>query len=365
MAYPYAHGSESLTSNSNLFISTMVTDYAPTAAINTTSALVETVSVTGIDRIFDVTLSTENAAKLLNSFDVSGFKLDPEMSQLDPNMANLTVELSASGDFAAVIRDAVERATDSSSNDIQLYLETRLRNAIKSVFGSYLGNLVGDQWSNTLAGSFVALSGDNTGTSANTGPSISGETSLVPGASGEDGSYTEQMSAAAAMTSFAETTMTGLAVKVDLSEGAMAANCAAEHFASNRDEDRRVLFRQIPKATWEGYYADDVSNLNTRLTTCALPMNQGQTIAFIFDIDIQNTQAINDTEARAEAEETIPSIAATQNGLRKFQMNLGNRRIAFRLKLGEGDGTNPFVVGTNAGELKPQEGDHGGVSNNA
>ena len=345
----YANGNITVTTQDNLIVSPMVTDYAPTSEINTTSELVERVTMTGIDRIFKRELSEADSKKLLEAFTVSGFMLDPTLSEVDPNVESLSVALSNSGAFAEVIRDAVAAATDASDDlvnwagaaggavdaagagvKIRQYLETRLRNAFFTYFASSLGALTLDAgWASGAGGTIMQLSGND--------ETVSGESAAgVVNASGGDSTIAQpKIDAIGSTTAYAETTLTGFTVGVDVSETAMGNACAQRHGTdAGAANDRIILFRQIRKATWSKYYDGSANTLNTD----ALPMEKGQSFVVVFDIDIASSSARSDSGAKAEGFEGLPVIGTAQAGARNYQLNMGNRRVAFELQLTAGSG---------------------------
>lgn len=367
----YGNGNITLITQDNLLLSPMVTDYAPTTEINTTSALIENVTMTGIDRIFKHQLSEANSIKLLNSFTVSGFKMDPTLGEEDPNMADLEVALSASGDFAEVIRDAIAVATDASDDvvnyaganngaldaagvDIRIkqYLETRLRNAFFEYFASSLGATpdmgLDAGWTSSATGSIMRLSGENINVADE---EVNAQTNASGGASGTSPTTAEPGTAAIGATYVqAETTLQGFSVGVDVSETAMGNACALRHFPTDMSENRRILFRQIRKDTWIQYY----DGSGDRLDTNALPMGKGQSFVVVFDIDVAASSARSDSGNKAQGAETLPKIANAQTGDYSYQLNMGSRRVAFELQL---DGTveeGAFAVG--AGGLRVDTG---------
>lgn len=333
MSYPYDVGTTAIGTDANLIVSPFIADYAPDATINVTSEMLETVSLTGVDRVFSFELDLSSSVGLLNSFDVSGFNLDYTQTQEDINVANLSVIVSDTTKFQSILAAAIDGAADSAEavepegakSAIKTYLETRLRNAIRGVFEI---TLTGNAWGNSL-------SGTQTTTSTATLDNITSSPAPLATA----GSATEAV-AATTMSAVASVEFTGLAVDVDLSENAMAAACANSHNGSVVS-----LFRQIQKSTWSQYK----NTASTRLSTCALPMLKGQELAFAFDIDVAATKAINDAGAPATGQtESVPVAPGQSATYSSMQMNLGNRRVVFRLKLGDGlGGTGPFDVGTN------------------
>lgn len=356
----YGNGNISLTTQDNMVLSTMVTDYTPESEINTTSELVERVTMTGIDRIFHWKLDEPDSIKLLNSFTVSNLRIDPTLNEIDPNVTGLAVALSASGDFADVIRGVVEQAADASDNvvnyasatgaidaagapGIKQYLETRLRNAFLHYFASSMGMLTPTTgWASDADGSTLQLTGGNTGVSDE-------ELSEVATMSGDDAAVAGTGVIASAVSTTAITELTGFTVAVDVSEGAMATACTAMHYQAGNAEERLILFRQIRKTTFLKYYDGSGDRLNTN----ALPMEKGQSFVVVFDIDVKSSGGRSNDGAKAVdgSYENLPSIASSQAGARNFQLNMGNRRVAFEIELDGAVGDGIFALRADAGKV--------------
>ena len=328
--------------DANLIVSPFIADYAPESSMNISAELHETVTLTGIDRVFQVTLDLSDSLQLLNSFDVSGVVLDYTQGQTDVNVANLNVAVTNAEDFKAVLLKAILDASggvvaEGEKSQIHTYMETRLRDVIKSKFNG-LGALTGATWGSSL-------SGTATGGEVNSADNIALQTQggAAPGTIDEE-------VAAATMSAEASTQVTGLQVAIELSEDAMAEECKAVHIAGSVAS----LFRQISQTTWENYK----NAQNTRLTTIALPMIKGQELAFAFDIDVASTKAINDdmavdgTTPPSDQPETVPIAVGGSANFSSVQLNLGNRRIVFRLKLTDGSGA--FDVGANGLKANPE-----------
>lgn len=153
---------------------------------------------------------------------------------------------------------------------------------------------------------YMDLSGFTGVIPAQTG--ISGEP-LPPGALAVDG----PLSAADPTTLIYNTLVSKFSVNVDVSGEAASAAFLEQQNKANAAL-RRSLFRQIPKATWTQYYIPGSTTLNSY----GLPLVVGDSIVFIFDVDLKATKS-----------QTIPT-AGTPNVI---SMDLGVRRVAFEFHI--------------------------------
>lgn len=303
-------------------LSPVVTTYTPNAFINIDSALTETVTIAGIDNTFEINLDASSAAALLNGFDVSGVSVDCRLSQKDVNMGNLVVSMGGEG-FKAVIEEAINGAVDASGNVIDAWLASQLRAAFLNAFASYLPT--------------GSLGGDNNATAVN-----GNDASQVLNSDNEPATDAGAGDGTVAVT--LETTISGFSVDVLTDASGAAANLIAQHTAAARAS----IFRQVGAARMYSYLPADASGAAVALTTSALPLQRGDSIEFVFDIDVDTAGA----NAGSDDAEDIPT-AGTQPaafGTASFSLNLANRRIALKIVLdNEGDVGTPFNV---PGELK-------------
>lgn len=317
----------SITSNSTNVVSPVVTSYTPNAFINVDSSISQVVEITGIDERFNVTLSEADAIKLLNGFTVSGFSVDCRLGQKDPNMAaNWSVDLS-SGDFKSIIEQAIDNAVDASGEKVDQYLANQLRNAFKAAFSSYLPTA-------TFTGA-DASGGNGYDTSQ------SAQTASTPA--------TDANTTVGTVAVNLTTTINGFKVDVLTDKSAAAAALITRH--KEVDSSAKNIFRQ---SAWLSYLNDVSGWATTYLDTDALPMKKGDTLTFVFDMDV--TTAGAEGTGAVSTNEDVP-LSGTQIGAgsgwgkSEFALNLANRRVAFNIKL-TNDASAKFDVG--AGKLRVQ-----------
>jgi hypothetical protein len=301
-------------------VSPCVTTYAPNGFINVDSALKETVTVTGIDSEFDVSLNETDAIKLLNGFTVSGFYVDSRLGKRDPELAALAVDLSGA-EFQSVIASAIGEATNSSGKTIDRFLADELRAAFIAAFSNYLPTTAA-----AIAGDGVANALVNGGDAAQTAQST------------EPGQDARAGTGAVAVT--VETTIAGFKVDV-LTNGATAANNLVTQHTQSNSASPANIFRQIPKASWVQYLSDASGWAQTYLNTNALPMLKSDFLTFVFDMDVSTAGS----NAGINTAEDVPVVGtqSTSYGEQKFSLNLANRRVALNIKLTNGSGA--FTVG--------------------
>ena len=310
-------------------VSPCVTSYEPNAFINVDSSLVSGVEVSGIDSQFDISLNEADSIKLLNGFTVSGFSVDCRLGKKDPNMSALAVAL-AGDDFKSVVAASIGSAQNSANpkETIDKYLANELRNAFRAAFGSYLptGTITGDE-------------------------DDAVEDNGIDSTQVEDATTDPAKDARATVGAVAvtlTTTITGFKVDVLTDASTAATNLVTQH-AENSSSAPANIFRQIPRASWVQYLNDASGWATTYLNTNALPMLKGDTLTFVFDMDV-NTAGANAPNSTAE-DVPISGDQSTDYGVQKFSLNLANRRVALNIKL-TNDASGPFDVG--AGKLRVQ-----------
>lgn len=322
----------SLSNSGTNMVSSCVTSTVEKGFINIDSELVNGVTVTGIHSQFDVELSQEESAKLLNGFTVTGFSVDSRLGKRDPNMADLSVVIEGQP-FRDMIETALNTATNGNSEIIDQYLANQLRNAFKAAFSNILP--VSD------------VSGEGTGYNANGGE----DQVEVLGADGTDGAPAADAGTAGSVAVTLKTQINGFSVDVLTDVSQASWNLVDQHSGSDAPAD---IFRQIPRSAWQEYLTDASGWAVTYLNTDALPMLMGHTLSFVFDMNVDT--AGSDSPAPAPEDVPLSGNQAPTYGRSKFSLNLANRRVAFNIKLTNtpANAPLPFPVGVADDELRPQ-----------
>jgi len=316
-------------------ISPYVTTYSPNAFINVDAGLVETATVTGIDRVFEITLSEAEAKTFLEGFTVSGVEVDCRLERKDINWNSLAVSMDASaGAFTTLLEKVIDEAVDGSGAQIVKYLSTQLYNAFTAAFSSYLPAAYADSGA-------VDASGWN-------GADIAAGAVTTAGAEAE--ANLESGTSAVAVA----TAITGFSVDV-LTDKADAAN-ALQTQHNDHAGAMASMFRQCGRERILAYLAAGAAGAAETLYTDALPLYKGDTVEFVFDIDV-DTAGENAGAAGTEDIPVAGNITSPQ-----FSLNMANRRVAIKLTLdaavsagspiftGLRANATPSVAGANSGE---------------
>ena len=330
----------SITSNSTNVVSPCVTTYNPNAFINVDSALTQVVNITGIDERFDISLNEADSIKLLNGFTVSGFSVDCRLGQKDPNLAaNWGVDLS-SGDFKSMMEQVIENALDASGEKVDQYLANQLRNAFKAAFIGYLPTKTFGPDSDATAGP-----GSDSSQSVSAGAAPGAPSTPATDANTTVGSVSVNLT----------TTVNGFKVDVLTDKAEAAAALIARHQAI--ESSVKTIFRQ---SAWLSYLNDVSGWATTYLNTDALTMKKGDTLTFVFDMDVSTAGAEG---GATDTNEDVPlSGVQTVNGgwgKSEFALNLANRRVAFNIKLWTNGESGPFSVGGAGLRVQPMASDPG------
>jgi hypothetical protein len=309
-------------------VSPCVTTYDPNAFINVDSSLTQQVNITGIDEQFNVTLLEADSIKLLNGFTVSSFSVDCRLGHKDPNMpAGWGVSLN-SADFKSMMEQVIDTATDASGEKVDQYLANQLRNAFKAAFIGYLPTKTFGPDSDGTAG----VGSDSSQSASNGAPS---------------GPATDANTTVGSVSVNLTTTVNGFKVDV-LTDKAAAAQALIDKHAAV-ESSVKTIFRQ---SAWLSYLNDVSGWATTYLDTDALTMKKGDTLTFVFDMDVSTAGAEG---GASDTNEDVPlsGVQAANGGWGKseFALNLANRRVAFNIKLTDAASAK-FEVG--AGKLRVQ-----------
>jgi hypothetical protein len=314
MATRQDDGSNSVTSSNTMMVSPVVTDYNATSLINIDSSLRETVEVTGIDQKFFYALDASgDCYDLLNGFKVSDFSIDTRLAEHDPTLGSVAWA-SGSGEaaaFKAVIAKAFDNALDDSepTQKIEKYLANQLKDAFLSAFGKLM------PVSNNQA-VYTDASGNPISSAANKndGPETRPVTDYELEALGTVGTVSVTVN----------TKIDGFSVSVKTNSATVANNLVAQHSVTALES----IFHQIPRSTYELYLPAGSNSSAEMLTTDALPLHKGDSIVFVFDIDVQKS---------GDDVPVINGVQESGSGNSQFNLQLDRRRVSLELQLSSED----------------------------
>lgn len=312
-------GSSQENATGYLIVSPIAVDYAPQAFINVDSEQLAAVNVTGIQQKFVIDLSGESdVVALLNGFRVAGAKYDTRLPDssggpaqiVDADLSALAVSMDS--DAKAALRAVIEKGLDQATNGAGNVLDTWLAGKLRDAFSAAFGNLP----TGTVAGaaSEYDASEGMIGTDAAPGGAASGAA----------------VETAIGITS--STAITGFAVDVLTDSDAASNEFWNQHDVSGAANLRNFIYRQIPAGHIKAYLPDNLVSNETLLTTDALPLLKGDSMAFIFDVDLKDAGQ-DPTAGSAATAEDVPTTGSGGNGVSNFQLNLGMRRVTIEFKL--------------------------------
>ena len=277
-----------------------VADVEMASHLNLTSSTTELVSIGDIDKSIDITGVSLNTA-----FDCSGWGINTALGMSGELVSELNVKLRG---------DNLKNILAAAINDGQLrtYLRGEYDGAFHLAFPTYLGDVSGDN--------DLAESDGNHGSVTNPSQDVSGNTTL-------GASMVRQIA-----------TVTSYSFEIDIS-GAVAAqamiagltNGSADTVGTAR---LNSLFMQLPFSHIQAA-VDSAGNPKAAIGL-NLPVQEGDKITFVFDINVSastddNTSSAANTHGDAAGTDnpsTLPTAPYTE---RSIQMDLGFRRVAFVL----------------------------------
>lgn len=325
MSVPVSHSTSSTT-----VISPFVTTYSPDAFINIDSTLAETVTVAGIQNVFDISLNEAETVVFLNGFDCSGARADCRLSQHDYDFSGLQVTMVPDGAFESLLASKIVAAQDSNNKIIDKYLANQLQAAFAAAFGDIIA-------ASAITGN-VNSDADN-GNNPTAGGTANGAVDPAVDNGNVVGSVSTELN----------TTINSYSVDV-LTDGAVAAaNLVDGH--NGAQGALRSIFRQCGRGRMDKYLRAGADGAAEPLTTKALPLTTDDIIEFVFDIDVTTA----DANAGATLDEEGVTVAGTQSttyGIQNFALNLANRRVAVRFQMFRPEGVAP---GTAITDLKTGE----------
>lgn len=317
----------------NAVICPFIADYAPASVLNVESNVKDLVTINNINEEF--TLEVTDLKKM---FDCSGWGVAVGLGVSGELLKGLIVELSGNllhDTLAAAIDVSGSLALDASGEGVPAYLVNRFSRAFIKAFPDYAGaksevrgnvNFYTTNVNNDRGDGAIEVSGNiiNPGAPATDGTKFdpSPVDVTAPGEAdtsdqvGEDypGSYVQKV------------TVSDYAFRIDVSGHAMAAAMTDNLTAGSKHLN--TLFMQLPY---------DKIGRNANTTTGArknndLPLEDGDSVTFVFDIDVAVSGLINDSGAPGPAG-GLPDAenGGYAQGVDGIQMDLGTRRVAITL----------------------------------
>ena len=316
----------------DVFVSPIVTEMTPDGFINISGEVVTSVTVTGIHRAFDVSFNElADIAALLNGFELStangGTYLDARLGQNNYNYSSVSMRVAATTAFKAAIWKALNTATDGSGEVVDQYLSRQLHHAFVTAFPALAS--MADLAQGAVAGAAV------TGT-------VSAAAAGAINFTGITGVDEDVQSATTSLTSTNNLHSFRVDVITDISEGANDLWTAHDGALAR---SRNALLTQLPRANLVSYMdssgagAIEGKYAYIPLETTALPLVDGNTLAFIFDIDVDTANNAQSTNPPGEGSESVGGQMAGDSapnqsafGSDSFSLNMANRRVALRIK---------------------------------
>lgn len=326
LAHP-ASTSTSSTTNSRI-VCPVVTKYAPDAYIGVSTDASENVTVTGIVAEFNIDISGD-ARAFLDAFDLSGLRYDEVLGQVDEDISQLN--LTMDDGMKTYIARAITSATDASGNVLKTWLNKQLRYAFLTAFPDMLPT--------------TDVSDGETGP----GAVVPGQTAGTAYYYATGGDAQDTTAATTLATIIRQTLLDKFSVDVDVS-GGKAADKFNEAFNDASGVVRGSLYRQIAKDSWLSYYTMGspgmgISGVEGDLNP-GLPLRQGDTITFVFDVDVNATSDSNKAGVYSGVQSGVPAPSDTgplAGVASTISLNLGNRRVAFNFNIAGAGKTGDIV----------------------
>lgn len=263
--------------------------------LNVTSSTTASVTINNIDETINAA-----AADLASAFDCSGWGINKLLEEDQQLIGSLVVSLASSGSALKSILSAALTA-----GGLETYLEAQYDAAFQAAFPTFVKEISG----NDVLGVGVS--------------NVS-----VPGAkkAGDATAVVDANSNAtlSASTVLQTSTMSSYSFNVDISGGEGAEKMYEGLTAARLN----TLFMQLPYARIQEHVDASGNPTNSKL-----PLNTGDSITFVFDINVTastdpNTSNANDATPSGAAATDAPA-ANTDATSQSIQMDLGTRRVAF------------------------------------
>jgi hypothetical protein len=328
----------------SLFVSPAVVSYTPDCNLAIESSEQESVTVKGIQNFFCARLSDADAVKVLSGVSFAGvtfYESQGKRAELNNQLlCNWSGDATRSADALAVLAAAVagateddeimssDRSADSQARTIKKYLKEELASAFQAAFQGFTLNLGADASNVDGATSGLNGSGVTTAAAGDGGATATGQASNPdPAGSGVtmiSGAVKDQGADADATVAINTIQLNAFSVDVDVSGGAAADALVAQTATPALNS----LWLQIPQATLDLYRTVTSGVTSAEMNTNALPMACGDSLVFIFDIDVAASNAL-------EAPTSGSALPAPNADSYTYSLDLARRRVALRLVLGD------------------------------
>jgi len=266
--------------------------------LNVTSSTTESVTINNIDHTI-----TAAGADLASAFDCSGWGINKLLDENQELIGGLVVSLPSSGSALKTILSTV-----LTQGDLETYLEGQYETAFQAAFPDYVSakSTTAADDANGVGPTNTTVAGAKSGTG---GTADAGNTTL-------SASLVQQLS-----------TVSSYSFKVDISGGEGAAAMVTGLTTARLN----TIFMQLPFANLTA--AVDASGNPSSATGKKLPLKAGDSITFVFDINVTastdpNTSNAVDHTPNAAAQTDAPPANADAS-TQSIQMDLGTRRVAF------------------------------------
>lgn len=317
-------------SANNALVCPFIADAAFASQLNVTSSVTEVVSIANIQHVFN---SSDMSGDLASFFACTGWSINRNVSQAQAILGDLEVDLcgsglrnllalavgSSNGSATPLTVDVTGSGqTDASGATLYQYLRNQYHTAFQAAFPDYVYEISGSGADAINAGTLVA------GEAVGTGDTDAGELAAA---------------GASVVTQTAETFSYNF--EIDVSGGAAAANMITGLASAEGGGNvfLNSLFMQLDYAKRIVGKTDASGNP----TDTKLPLEAGDSITFVFDINI-NASTNSSTSSNASSDIVSPPTLNNAADLdtavdteilgaagSNISMDLGTRRVAFVL----------------------------------
>ena len=321
-----------LTNSQTSFICPYVSTFTVSPLTDIDDSVVDSVTVSGIDNIFDLGFNTDAECQaFLKSFTVTGYTTDisgngiPGDHHMNPQVNDLVVTITGST-FADSMVLALDTAIDSTSTTLKGYLEQLVNAGLTDTFGAYLnGNNSGAP---TITGSADANGTGDLGNDVTANNVRATNKGLNTGA--DESVPLVAVSSVANISNFhayvdVAPAQNGLAIVADITNNGL--------WALNS------IFRQIP-ATKITPYLDDARHA---LRNPGLPLSRGDNLVIVVDVVSNATAPLRADQASADGTYSGVNYTGSRPGLAPTAtISLSTQRCAFRFAMNGSGGTGAF-----------------------
>ena len=318
-------------SANNSLVCPFIADAAFDSQLNVTTSITEVVSIANIQHVFN---SADMSGDLASFFQCNGWSINRNVEQAQAILGDLEVDLSGSG-----LQNLLALAVGSSSGSATPLAVDVSGSGQKDASGATLYQYLRNQYHSAFSAAFPDYIYDVSGADVNAQESGSLTAGATVGASGTaDGG---ELSAAGASVVTQTASVFSYNFEIDVSGGAAAANMITGLAPAEGGGNTYLnsLFMQLD-------YAKRIvgkTNASGTPTDTKLPLEAGDSITFVFDININastnasssltNTDVISPPALNPATGVTdaIVDTAILGAGVNNISMDLGTRRVAFVL----------------------------------